>query len=73
MDTIKVLAIVLLVAGGLGLAYGGFTYTRDTHQAQVGPLELTVEDRETVHIPLWLGVGAMALGGALLLFGGKRT
>lgn len=66
MDAIKMLAIVLIVAGGLGLAYGGFTYTKETHQAKLGPIELSVTDKETVNIPVWAGVGAIVIGGILL-------
>jgi len=66
MDAIKMLAIVLIVAGGLGLAYGGFTYTKETHQAKLGPIELSVKDKETVNIPVWAGVGAIVAGMALL-------
>jgi hypothetical protein len=61
------LAIVLIVAGGLGLAYGGFTYTKDTHEARLGPIELTIKDKETVNVPVWAGVGAI-VAGAILLF-----
>ncbi|BAN34570.1 hypothetical protein SCD_n00728 [Sulfuricella denitrificans skB26] len=67
MDSIKMLAIVLLVAGGLALAYGGFTYTKETHQAKLGPIELSVKDTETVNIPIWAGVGAMVAGVFLLI------
>lgn len=67
MNAIKILGIVLIVAGGLGILYGGFTYTQDTHEARLGPIELTVKDRKTVNIPMWAGVGALAVG-ALLLF-----
>jgi hypothetical protein len=61
------LAIVLIVAGGLGLAYGGFTYTKDTHEARLGPIELTIKDKETVNVPVWAGVGAI-VAGVILLF-----
>lgn len=67
MSTVRMAAIVLMVAGALGLLYGTFTYTKETHKAQVGPLELTVKDKETVNIPVWLGVGAMVVGGVLLV------
>jgi uncharacterized membrane protein YidH (DUF202 family) len=67
MDAIKMLAIVLIVAGGLGLAYGGFTYTKETHQAKLGPIELSVKDTQTVNIPIWAGVGAI-VAGMILLF-----
>jgi len=66
MDSMKMLAIVLIVAGGLALAYGGFTYTKETHQAKLGPIELSVKDTQTVNIPIWAGVGAMVVGGILL-------
>lgn len=66
MDTVRILAIVLIVAGALGLIYGGFTYTKDSQQAKIGPLELTVKDTETVNVPVWAGVGALVVGGILL-------
>jgi hypothetical protein len=72
MNAIKIAAIALIVAGVLGLAYGGFSYTRDTQQAQIGPLELTVQERQTVDIPLWAGVAAIVAGG-LLLFVPKNS
>lgn len=66
MNSVKMFAIALIVAGSLGLIYGGFTYTKNTQQAQIGPLELTVKDKETVNIPVWAGVIALAAGGVLL-------
>jgi hypothetical protein len=66
-------ALVLIVAGALGLAYGSFSYTKETHEAKLGPIELSVKDKETVNIPVWAGVGAIAVGGVLLLFGGKKS
>lgn len=66
MNAIKMLAIVLIVAGGLALAYGGFTYTKDTHQAKIGPIELSVKDTETVNIPVWAGLGLLVAGVGLL-------
>jgi TRAP-type C4-dicarboxylate transport system permease small subunit len=60
------LAIVLIVAGALGLAYGGFSYTKETHETKLGPIELTVKDKETVNIPIWAGIGAIVIGGLLL-------
>ena len=73
MNTTKMVAIGLIAAGALGLAYGGFTYTKDTHEANVGPIEFTVRDRETVNVPVWASVVAVVIGGGLLLFGAKRT
>ncbi len=73
MNASKVLGLALIVAGVLGLAYGSFTYTKDTHTANVGPLTLSVKDKETVNVPIWAGVVAVVAGGALLLFAGKRA
>jgi len=67
MNAIKMLAIVLIVAGGLGLVYGSFSYTKETHKAKLGSIELSVKDTETVNIPVWAGVGAIAAG-VILLF-----
>jgi LPXTG-motif cell wall-anchored protein len=67
MNTVKIVAIVLIVAGTLGLIYGGFSYTKETHDAKLGPLELTVKEKERVNIPAWAGVGAIAAGALLLL------
>jgi len=72
MNSFRIVAIVLMLAGALGLAYGGFSYTKDTQQAKIGPLELTVSEKQTVNLPIWLGVGAILVGGGLLIFGGKK-
>ena len=73
MSPTKIAAIILIVAGVLGLAYGKFTYTEETHDAKIGPIEMSVKDKETVNIPVWLGVGAIVVGAGLLLAGGRRT
>jgi uncharacterized membrane protein YidH (DUF202 family) len=73
MSSTKIIAIVLIVAGILGLAYGKFSYTKETHDAKIGPIELSVKDKETVNIPLWLGIGSIVVGAGLLLSGGRRT
>jgi hypothetical protein len=73
METNKLLGLVLIVAGVLGLAYGSFTYTKDTHEAKVGPLSLTVKDKETVNVPVWAGVVAILAGGGLLFLAGKKS
>jgi multidrug transporter EmrE-like cation transporter len=72
MSAIKIVAILLIVAGIAGLLYGKFSYTKETHETKIGPLELSVKDKETVNVPVWAGVGAIVVGGALLLFG-RRT
>lgn len=72
MNAIKIVAIGLIVAGVLGLLYGGFSYTKDTTTAKIGPLELSVKEKQTVNVPVWAGVAAIVAGGALLLFGSKK-
>jgi hypothetical protein len=67
LSTIRVVAIVLIIAGTLGLVYGGFSYTKETHDAKLGPIELSVREKQTVAIPVWAGVGAIAAGTILLL------
>ena len=71
MDAIRLLAVTLIVAGALALAYGGFTYTKETHETKLGPIEFSVKDKETVNIPVWAGVSAIVIGGLLLTFGRK--
>ena len=73
MNAMKILAVVLIVAGVLGLVYSSFSYTKETHEAKVGPIELSVKEKETVNVPVWAGVGAIAIGAALLLFGRKNS
>lgn len=70
MNAVKMLAIVLIATGSLGLLYGGFTYTKETHEAKLGPIELSVKETQTVNIPVWAGVAAIAAG-AILLFARK--
>ena len=72
MSAIKIAAIVLIVAGILGLTYGQFSYTKETHEAKIGPLELSMKDKETVNVPVWAGVGAIVIGGLLLLVPKKQ-
>ena len=73
MNASKLVALALIVAGVLGLAYGSFTYTKETHTADVGPITLTVKDKETVNVPAWAGVVAILVGGGLLFYTGKRS
>ena len=62
-----------LTSMGLGLVYGGFSYTKETHEAKLGSIELSMKERETVNVPVWAGVGAIAIGGMLLLLGGRKS
>lgn len=63
--------MVLIVGGVLGLVYGGFSYTQDTTAVKLGPIELSVQERKTVNVPLWAGIGAIVAGGVLLVVGSK--
>ena len=72
MNAIKITAIALIVAGVLALAYGGFSYTKDTHEAKLGPINLSVTEKERVNVPVWAGLGIVVVGGALLLFGTRK-
>jgi len=71
MDTRRIVAIVLIAAGALGLAYGGFTYTSETHETELGPLSLSVDEKEFVAVPVWVGL-AFILTGSLLLLPGRK-
>jgi hypothetical protein len=73
MNALKLVGLLLIAAGVLGLVYGSFTYTKETHEAKIGPLEMAVKEKETVNVPVWAGVGAIVVGCGLLLVGGKRT
>jgi multidrug transporter EmrE-like cation transporter len=72
MNALKIVAIVLVVAGVLGLVYGGFSYTKETHAMKLGPIELSIKEKQNVNVPLWAGIGAILIGGVLFMFGGKR-
>ena len=72
MNPIRIVGIVLIVAGVLGLIYGGFSYTKDTHDVKLGPIQLSVKEKEDVNVPLWASVGALVVGGLLLVLGGKK-
>ena len=62
----KAAGLILLVLGALGLIYGGFSYTKEKGDAKIGPIEIQVTEKERVNVPLWAGIGAVAVGGALL-------
>jgi hypothetical protein len=71
MNPQKIVGILLIVGGLAGLAYGGFSYTKETHQADLGPLHMTVAEKEHVNVPVWVGLGAVLIGGLLLVMGRK--
>jgi len=72
MTTTKLIGVLLIVAGTLGLIYGGFSYTKERHDVKLGSLKFSVAEKETVNVPVWAGAGAIAAGVILLLIGRKR-
>ena len=67
MSALKIIAIILIIAGLAGLLYGQLTYTKATHEAKVGPFDFAVKEKRTVNIPRWAGAAAI-IAGALMLF-----
>ena len=72
MTALRIVGVLMLVLGLAGFLTGGFSFTKDTTQAKLGPLELTVKEKETVNVPQWMSLGAMVLGGAMLVLGFRR-
>ena len=72
MNAVKLAAVAMILAGVLALAYGSFSFTKATHEATLGPLTMSVTEKQTVNVPVWAGIAAIAFGAALLVFGGKR-
>ena len=72
MNPVRLIAIIIIVAGALGLLYGSFSYTKATHGVKLGPIELSVKENETVNVPQWAGIGAIVVGGLLLGFGSRK-
>lgn len=72
MSPMKIAGIALIVAGALALAYGGFSFTKETHKAEIGPLKLSVKEKESVNIPQWAGIASIIAGVVMLAVGGKK-
>lgn len=72
MNSIRLVAIALIVAGVLALAYGGFSYTKDTTVVKLGTFEISAKEKQSVNVPIWAGIGAIVVGGLLLVVGGKK-
>lgn len=72
MNTTKIVGIVLIVGGLLGIVLGGFSFTKETHKASLGPINLSVAEEKTVNIPLWASIAAIVAGAAVLAVGTKR-
>ena len=71
MNMFKTAGLVLVIMGVLALVYGGFSYTKDTTAVKLGPIELSVKEKERINIPLWAGIGAIVLGAGLLVASGR--
>jgi multidrug transporter EmrE-like cation transporter len=67
MNPLKIVGIVLILAGAAALAFGGFSFTKETHKAEIGPLKLSVQEKENVNVPAWLGLGAIVAGVVMLV------
>jgi len=67
----RIIGIILIIADALALAYGGFTYTKDSHDVKIGPIQFSVKEKETVNVPIWAGAGGIAVGVLLLVYGGR--
>lgn len=72
MNTMRLVGLVLVIVGVLAVAYGGFSYTKETTAVKLGPVELSVKEQERVNIPMWAGIGAILVGGLLVFVGGKK-
>lgn len=72
-NIVIVVAVVLIALGAFGLARGQFSYTEERHEAEIAGIELSVKDKETVAIPQWLSIGAIAAGALLLVFGRRKS
>ncbi|MBE5316096.1 MAG: hypothetical protein H4O13_11935 [Xanthomonadales bacterium] len=73
MNSLRLASIVLIIGGVLALAYGGFDYTRETHQVDLGPLQVQVQERSRLNIPLWAGIAGLVVGIGLLTFSARRV
>jgi hypothetical protein len=72
MNAMRIVGVLLLVLGLAGLLTGGFSFTKESTQAKLGPLELTVKEKESVNIPQWMSLGAMVIGGVVLVLGFRK-
>ncbi|MFC0132288.1 hypothetical protein CR105_21400 [Massilia eurypsychrophila] len=72
MNSTRIIGIILIVAGVAGLAFGGFSFTKETHKASLGPINLSVAEEKSVDIPLWASIAAIVAGAAVLVAGGSK-
>lgn len=77
MNATKIVGILLIIGGVLGLVYGSFSFpksTKETHTANIGSLSMSITEKEPerVNVPVWVGVTAIVVGGVLLVFDDKK-
>ena len=72
MNPLRLIAIIVIVAGALGLLYGSFSFTKATHDVKLGPIEFSLKEKETVNMPMWAGIGAIVVGGMLFGFSSRK-
>lgn len=72
MTPVRIIGAVLVIAGALALAYGGFSFTKETHKAEIGPLKFSVAEKENVNVPQWAGLAAVLAGVVMLVVGGRK-
>ena len=72
MNLVKIVGVLLIVAGVLGVVFNSFSFTKETHELKLGPIELSVKEKQAVAIPVWASVGAIVVGGLLLVFGNRK-
>ncbi|AVQ82567.1 MULTISPECIES: hypothetical protein [unclassified Variovorax] len=72
MNATRIVGILLIVAGIAALGLGGFSFTKETHEAKLGPLEFSMKEKQTVSFPPWASVAVIVVGGALVLLGGRK-
>jgi uncharacterized membrane protein YphA (DoxX/SURF4 family) len=73
MNAMRIAGIILIVLGIAGFFTGGFSFTKNETKAQLGPIKLQVQEQESVNVPQWLSLGALVIGGVLLVMGFKRN
>jgi uncharacterized membrane protein YdcZ (DUF606 family) len=72
MSVTRIIGVLLIVGGILGVVFSSFSFTKETHEIKLGPVELAVKEKETVNIPIWASVAAIVVGGVLVAVGGKK-
>ena len=72
MNLVRIVGVGLIVAGLLGIVFSSFSFTKETHEIKLGPIELAVQEKQSVNIPVWASVGAIVIRGVLLVIGGKK-